>query len=188
MASDIEKLLLIENDSELCSEVFDRLLEHYGVDLSCEEIDVTKLKGADRVVMLVCQASGIIGNGGFRYLFEGDGNLKGDPYFAETAQSFKTIKAKKCAEAFDEALAKFPGSRPPTDIEERIVMYHSLGGAVCWPIDQKFFSEDADKILAKWIREHREEFNHLKYETSHVSSQLCRPVVAAAPSSLSEEM
>jgi hypothetical protein len=51
MTTDIEKLLSNENDSQLCSELFDWLLERYGVDLNCEAIDVSKLKGPDRVVM-----------------------------------------------------------------------------------------------------------------------------------------
>jgi Domain of unknown function (DUF4375) len=116
----------------------------------------------DQPVLLVWHASGMIDNGGFQYLFEG--NFKGDPHFAKTAAAFHTIKAAKCAEAVQEALKLFPDSKPPTDIEKRLNVYQSVDVAKREVIDGKFFSESKDlkTILAKYIRENRKEFKHLK--------------------------
>ena len=157
MSDDIDKLLKTEDDFELCDELFKRMLKYYGDDL-----DVSKCKEKDQPVILVWHASGIIDDGGFQFLFEGD--FKGDPYFAKTAAAFKTIKAAKCAEAFDEALKLFPDSKPPTEIEKRLKVYQSVSAPEREAIDRKFFSESKDikTILAKYIRENRDEFKHLK--------------------------
>jgi hypothetical protein len=157
MSSDVDKLLKTEDDFELCDELFKRMLKHYGKDF-----DVSKCKKQDQTVILVWHVSGIIDNGGFHYLFEG--NLKGDPHFASTAAAFKTIKAAKCAEAAEEALNPFPESKPPTDVEKRLKVYEAVNAAKRQAIDRKFFSESKEikKILARYIRENRDEFKHLK--------------------------
>lgn len=153
----IDKLLATQDDFELCDKLFLRLVERYGNDF-----DVSKCKEKDQVVLLVWHASGIIDNGGFQYLFEG--NFKGDPHFAKTAAAFKTIKATKCAEAIEEALRLFPDSKPPTDTTKRLQIYQAVNSARREAIDRKFFSESNElrTILAAYIRENREEFKHLK--------------------------
>lgn len=118
MSSDVEKVMNIVVDDDLCSKLFDFMLKHYG-----ERLRVSECKEKDQVVILVCHASGIIENGGFQYLFEG--NFKGDPDFARTAAAYRTIKATKCADAFMQALALFPGSRPPIDVEKRLNLYQN---------------------------------------------------------------
>ena len=157
MSGDIDKLLKTEDDFELCDQLYMRMLKHYG-----DDVDVSKCKEKDQVVILVWQASGFIGDGGFQYLFEHD--FKDDPDFAKTAAAFKTIKAAKCAEAVEEALKLFPDSKPPTDIEKRLEVYQSVSEAKREAIDLKFFSESKEMatILAKYIRENRDEFKHLK--------------------------
>src|SRR5690348_2208446 len=87
----IEKVLATKDDFELCDKLFVRLTDHYGKDF-----DISKCKEKDQVVILVWHASGIIDNGGFQYLFEGD--FKGDPDFKRTADAFQIIGAKNCAE------------------------------------------------------------------------------------------
>lgn len=153
----IEKLLATQDDFELCDQLFLRLVDRYG-----EDFDVSKCQEKEQVVVLVWHASGIIDNGGFQYLFEG--NFKGDPHFAKTAAAFKTIKAAKCAEAAQEALKLFPDSKPPTDIAKRLKLYESVSAAKREAIDAKFFSQSKDirTILANYIRENREEFKYLK--------------------------
>ena len=157
MSADVNKVLDTKDDFELCDELFKLMIKHYG-----EDFDVSKCKEKDQPVILVWHASGIIDNGGFQYLFEG--NFKGDPYFAKTAAAFKTIKASKCAEAVDEALKLFPDSKPPQDINKRLKVYQTIPAAKREAIDVKFFSESKEMktILAKYIRENRAEFKHLK--------------------------
>jgi hypothetical protein len=157
MSDEIGKLLKTEDDSELCDELFKRLVKRYGDDL-----DVSKCREEHRVVLLVWHASGIIDNGGFQYLFEG--NFNGDPHFAKTAAAFRTINVRKCAEAVEEALKLFPDSKPPTDTEIRLRDYQSQSAAERWAIDKKFFSESRHipSFLAKYIRKNEAEFRGLK--------------------------
>ena len=85
------KLLLAEPDNfELCNGLFTRIVEYHG-----DDIDASAVSEDERVVLLVWHVSGIIGNGGFRYLFEG--NLKGDPHFALTAEAFRVTGCKKAS-------------------------------------------------------------------------------------------
>jgi hypothetical protein len=157
VSNDVEKVLKTEDDFELCDELFKLMLKHYG-----QEFDVSKCKEKDQAVILVWHASGIIDNGGFQYLFEGD--FKGDPGFAKTAAAFKTVKAAKCAEAVEEALALFPASKPPTEIQMRLKVYQEVSATKGQAIDRKFFGESKEisTILARYIRENRDEFKHLK--------------------------
>jgi hypothetical protein len=74
-------------------------------------------------VVLVVHAHGIIGNGGFQYLFEGD--FPGDPEFLHTRQAFKTIGATRASAAFEKAFALFPKSTPPADIERRLAIWQA---------------------------------------------------------------
>jgi hypothetical protein len=157
MSTDINKVLAIKDDFELCNELFKLMINHYG-----EDFDVSKCKEKDKPVILVWHASGIIGNGGFQYLFEG--NFEGDPYFAMTSAAFKTIKASKCAESVEEALKLFPDCKPPQDINKRLKIYQAVPETKREGIDKKFFSESSEvkALLANYIRENRAEFKHLK--------------------------
>jgi len=151
------KLLLAEPDNfELCNGLFTRIVEYHG-----DDIDASAVSEDERVVLLVWHVSGIIGNGGFRYLFEG--NLKGDPYFALTAEAFQATGCKNATEAVRKTLAMFPNSRPPTDVEERLRYY--LKRIKGWPTDtdRQFFAarDDLKKCLANYIRSHADAFTHL---------------------------
>jgi hypothetical protein len=153
----IDKVLKTTDDFEVCDELYKLMVKHYG-----DDFDISKCKDADRTVILVWHASGIIDNGGFQYLFEG--NFKGDPHFAKTGEAFKTIGATKCAEAIQEALDLFPQSKPPANADQRLKLYQAVSQEKREAIDKKFFSESKEikVILAAYIREHREAFKHLK--------------------------
>jgi hypothetical protein len=156
MAKSLKQLLAEPDDFKLCEGLFSRIVEYQG-----DDIDASAISEAERVVLLVWQVSGIIGNGGFRYLFEG--NLKGDPHFALTAEAFRVTGCKKASEAVRKTLAMFPDSRPPTDIEKRLRYY--LKRIKGWPTDMdlQFFDaqDDLNKCLASYIRSNAVAFAHL---------------------------
>ncbi len=156
-SDDLEKALKLKDDAELCSSVFKLMIKHYG-----EDFDVSKCKENDQVVILTYHASGIIDNGGFQYLFEGD--FKGDPYFERTVVAFKAIKADICAASAEDALKLFPNSKPPAEIEKRLAAYERSNKDKRMSIDAKFFSQsqDINKLLAKYIRDNRDNLKHLK--------------------------
>ncbi len=58
----------------------------------------------------------------------------------------------------------FPDSKPPQDINKRLKLYQAVPAAKREAIDVKFFSESKEikTILARYIRENRAAFQHLK--------------------------
>jgi hypothetical protein len=156
MPKGVETVLKIEDDSDLCNEIYKLILKHYG-----PKLDLTKCKDKDQVVLLVWHVHGIIGNGGFRYLFEGD--LPGDPTLAKTLNAYRAIKATRCVVAFEAALGLFPNSELPANVDERLHAYLSVKPAKRNPIDKKFWDggKDVGSHLAKYIRENRADFSHL---------------------------
>jgi hypothetical protein len=175
MAKSLQELLANADDSELCNGVFDLIITHHG-----EDIDASTIGMAERVVLLAWHASGIIGNGGFRYLFEG--NITGDPYFALTPDAFQAAGCKKAAEAIQKTLALFPRSRPQRDIKERL--RHYLGRIKAWPtdMDMQFFAADRElrKCLADYIRSHEFAFRHLDRPKTKRAPERPAPVEKAA--------
>lgn len=111
-------ILDIQDDFELCNEVFSRLCD------SCNEIDVGSCAELERIVRLVWHSAGLIENGGFRYLFECD--FMGDPGFVYTAAAYHRIGALRAYEAFQDAVRQFPGGVLPHDINERLRLYESV--------------------------------------------------------------
>ena len=157
MARSFERLLVQADDHELCNGMRSRILAFHGNDLDATDIDEP-----ERVVLLVWHVSGIVGNGGFRYLFEG--HLPGDPYFARTSESFEAIGCKKAATAIRKALSIFPDSMPHRNIDERLRFYLRRVKGTPTDIDRMFFeaSDDVTKCLADYIRARRDDFRHLK--------------------------
>lgn len=105
-------------DIDLADTTFKRILKKHG-----DDVDPSKIPKPQQTVMLVYHSHGILGNGGFQYLFEGD--FTGDPEFLLTRQAYKTIGATDASAAFEKAFAVFPNSTPPANIERRIGMWQS---------------------------------------------------------------
>lgn len=139
------------NHFDLCNEVFERIVAHYG-----DEIDASALPDEHRTVLLAWHAMGIIGNGGFNYLFEA--SFDGDPHFLLTAEAFRAIECREAAEAFQRALDLFPNSKPPADISRRLKIYRRGTGELRHEIDSQFWnaSDAIEKCLAAFIRAHEE--------------------------------
>jgi hypothetical protein len=63
MPKSLERLLASATDSDLCYEVQKRILAYDG-----DFPDVSTIAEEERVVLLVLHVSGVVDNGGFRYL------------------------------------------------------------------------------------------------------------------------
>lgn len=151
---DLDALLATDDDPELCDAVFCRFAELNN------EIDVDSYTEEERVVTLVWHAAGIIGNGGFEYLFEGDFN--GDPGFIQTAAAFKTIGALESYAAFQRALSIF-GGQYPADPEQRIDAWQRVSEDERDAIERQFYDDEEimHAGLARYIRERRVRFSEL---------------------------
>ena len=115
----VMSLFDIQDNFEICDQLFGRLCE------SCNEIDVDSCTELERVVTLVWHSSGLIENGGFHYLFEGD--FRGDPGFVYTAAAYHRIGAFRAYEAFQDAIGSSPATLP-TEVRERLRVYESIPG------------------------------------------------------------
>jgi hypothetical protein len=143
-------------DADLGGETCQRIVAYHGATL-----DVAELLAEERNVLLTYNAKGYISNGGFNYLFEV--GVPGDPHYDLTAAAFEEVGSEAAARAFRKALKLFPGSRPPTDMEERLRVYRQGDGAIRNEIDSAFFDagDELDRCLARYIRAHRQAFAHL---------------------------
>lgn len=141
------------DDFDLCDRVFSRLADNpINLD-TCGELE--------RVVRLVWDSSGLIGNGGFHRLFEGD--YAGDPGFVYTCAAYKRIGAQGAYEALQAAFRQFPGAVLPAEIGKRLSVFESLPRQTWEEIEGRYY--DADKetelCLARFIREHRSGYEQL---------------------------
>ena len=104
--------------NDLWDATYDRILKQHG-----DDVQLNQIPKPQQAVLAVVNSHGILGNGGFQYLFEGD--FPGDPGFVLTRQAYATIGANDAIAAFDKAFAVFPNSTPPADIDERLRIWQS---------------------------------------------------------------
>lgn len=146
-------ILDIADDFDLCDQVWCALSE--------STIDVDACGELERVVRLVWDSSGLIGNGGFHRLFEGD--YPGDPGLVYTVAAYKRIGAEAAYEALQAAFRQFPGGVPPADIHERLRVFESLPEKTWEEIEGRYYDADkeTERCLARFIREHRNGYEQL---------------------------
>ena len=156
MAASLADLFNHGDDFALCDRLFVRICETRG-----NGADASALPDDERTVYLVWGSLGVIGNGGFRNLFESE--VRGDPEYRLTRHSFEKIGCPEAAEAFSLALASFPNGRPPANQAKRLREY--LKGAQSFPsaADRAFFAAQGliAKSLAKWSRSRQQALMHL---------------------------
>jgi hypothetical protein len=105
-------LIQTKDEFELCNRVF-LIVQLERSDAAFNE------KDADLCLLLVWGAYGILDNGGFQYLFEGDYKPT-DPDLRNTRRAFEIVGLPKVVEAFDVAFSAFPESTPPSDPKQRL--------------------------------------------------------------------
>jgi hypothetical protein len=156
MADSLAKILRERDDFRLCNRLFCRIAERRG-----NRFDVTGVPEEEATVALVWHAYGIVGNGGFHYLLEGD--FEGDPGFARTAQAFRAIGCAPAAEAIEEVLRSFPEGRPHGNIARRLRHYEKRFGGMLTGPDRQFLDagEEIRMRLAAYIRARADSFSHL---------------------------
>ncbi|HYH68783.1 MAG TPA: DUF4375 domain-containing protein [Urbifossiella sp.] len=143
-------------DTDLCDRVFDRICEVHG-----NGADVSLLTDEERTVYLVWGALGVIGNGGFRYLFES--SIRGDPHYSLTRQAFEAIGCFEAAEAFRQALTAFTDGLPPTNAAKRARAYLRRFPGFASEPDRAFYEagKRVPTCLATWVRARHRPHPHL---------------------------
>jgi hypothetical protein len=173
----IDAILAKTDDKELRNALSWRIHAFHGGN----DADIRDIPEAARNVLLVDHVEGIIGNGGFRYLFESD--YPGDPGYEKIKQAFDAIGCAKASAAFRKAFALFPDGRPPHDANRRMTIYLKSLKAFPTPEDDTFFSAAADLTakLAQYIRSHKDDFRYLIDSTRRVVRRHKRRKPASAP-------
>ena len=85
----------------------------YAICNSADEQGIEALPATQRAVVLAWAGRGIIGNGGFKYFYEGQWRM------AETAAAYRILGFPEAADACERSLDVFPKRQPPRDDEER---------------------------------------------------------------------
>lgn len=141
---------LIVPGSDLCMSDFDFLDDAFSrvVDKK-EKQGLSSLSETERVLLFVWHASGIIGNGGFRYFIEGDNDA------GAVADAYGRIGLVKSSEIIRLALSLFPDDRPPKDDAERVKCIEVHEEALR-KLSEAFWEEDKamECSLAKYVRKH----------------------------------
>ena len=157
----ITKALAIKDDPALCDEFFNLVRRAHS-----DEEPLEKYAVPERVVLLIWRAYAPISNGGFYYLFSA--NIEGDPGYELTAQAFEAIDCKSCATAFREAMALFPGGKPPLDLDERRAALRKFPENAFDELDSRFYSagqfhsRELEQKLALYIRKHEATFRAMR--------------------------
>lgn len=156
----VDKLLATTDDFQLCDGVFCAI-----TDVTENELSAATEPEPCRTVTLIWHSGGIIGNGGFQYLF--GGNFNGDPGYRITADAYRKVGAEKCYSAFQDALALFPRNTLPDDIERRLEIYQSHPKETRDAINDRFWvgADEMKPLLARFIRSHRSEIR--EFLTNH---------------------
>lgn len=164
---------LIDNvsDQEFCSGVHSML---------CRREDELSPNHPGRIVLLAMTTDGIIGNGGFEFLFSWD--YPNDPDYSRSLAAYETIGCDYKADAYRDALAVFPDSRPPADADERIDLYQRHPEEARDSLSTRFFGTDLDHgntqfytQVADFIRSHAEQFRLLDEPPRRPTEPLVRP-------------
>src|SRR5207253_10373448 len=156
MPKPLDEVLASPDDDALIRGVLDHITQRHG-----DGIDVSTLPEEARVVYVVETVVGIVGNGGFNYLFES--SFKGDPGFDLTWAAFEAIGCEAALDAIRKALALFPNNRVPRDLSSRLTIYRSGTGGKRHAVDCKFWDAQGEitKCLARYIRSHRADYAEL---------------------------
>jgi hypothetical protein len=139
------------SEHTLIDRVFDALVDRESVT------GPDSINDIERVVLLIVHASGIIGNGGFRYFFECDLPLRA------TAEAYSRIGVETAATILFRLLDLFPRQTVPAEWEERMEIVDRLRGQhvqLFQKWESEFYSTDPfmERQLAGWIRVHDDVF------------------------------
>jgi hypothetical protein len=142
---------MMNRDFEMIDATFNALAERER-RLGSECIDEV-----ERVVLLLWHASGIIGNGGFRYFFECGLSLPA------TTEAYARTGVKPAANILGRVLDLFPAKVVPDDYDERMALVEGLyeqNAELLDHLEEEFYSTDElmEQQVAGWIRVHKDVF------------------------------
>ena len=103
-------ILDTEDDQMLCSKLCDSICQREG-------FSINTVPSHERLVVIICTALQIIGEGGFARFFSD--NFPGVRGYNDFPQAFKNIGSTEAASSIEQALLLFPDGKPQSDVEQR---------------------------------------------------------------------
>lgn len=159
MGMSFDELLAEDDDFNLANGVFGLIDQPY---YGC--FDASQYREVELPIMLVWHAKGIIGNGGFEYLFEGP--WQGDSDYSKTVAAHAAIGHAGGHKAFVNALSAFPDGLPPQDEEEKHSIYMTMPESQRSENNRLYWGERDEHVveglLADYIRSNADGLAHLR--------------------------
>lgn len=116
-----------------------------------EERGIDALSPAERAVVLTVWAAGIIGNGGFRYFYEGAYFRKGKNHIPALAESYELLGLSDAARATRKSVEFYPIGLPDLGPEQTNQYMDGKSekelDAFFGPLDRAIWAVDRDQIL-----------------------------------------
>jgi Domain of unknown function (DUF4375) len=131
----------------------------YAVCGAADEHGMDALSAPQRTIVLAWAAKGIIGNGGFKYFYEGE--WRG----AELAQAYRALGFAAAAEACDRSLDAFPARQPPRDAARRYQYIAAGEDAVFGDLEDAIFALEWSALelaIGEYMAKHVEEFRRFR--------------------------
>jgi hypothetical protein len=147
-----EQLFTKADDSPLVDAVAE-VIQHRYPSIRLDELTIE-----EKTVIAVMTAQGILGNGGFRYLFEAD--FEDGACYTEIVDALRRIGDEESAQIVQQALHLFPNATPHTDLEARdryLTHLYETRVQEAEQLDERFWERDPQttQALARYIRAHR---------------------------------
>jgi len=151
----LEALLASPNDRELLDGIYRRIAQQCDGSNARQLEDLT---GPQRMVLQVWGTTALVDDGTFRALFASE---IGD--FAGIDDAFDAIGVPAAADAVRQAVALFPGGRPPADAHMRLAYLAQLresGDAKLSEYSREFWDahRQIQRQTAAYVRAHRDAF------------------------------
>lgn len=131
----------------------------YAVCRAADKHGIDALTAAQRVVVLSWSGRGIIGNGGFKYFYEGE--WRG----AELAAAYRALGFADAAEASQRSLDVFPARQPPRDAKRRYEFIAAGEDAVFGNLEDAIFAiewPNLERAIGEYMAQHAQEFRRFR--------------------------
>lgn len=121
------------------------------------EFNADFYRPVERPIMLTWHAKGIIGNGGFAYLFEGE--WPGDLDYQLTIDAHRAIGCDDQVRALEWAISEVSAAADRTKRRDAFV---ALPSATQNEINSLYWNEGMERKISKYIRENKKLLEHLR--------------------------
>jgi hypothetical protein len=127
----------------------------YELCTRADEGGLESLPDRQRTVVLAWGARGIIGNGGFRYFFEGAWHM------TAVADAFRILGFAEAADACEKSLEIFPDHTPPQDAKRRRAILSDTNFKPYAPYEKIVYRIEFDALrsaIGEYIQQHAADF------------------------------